>query len=176
MTSGPDRAGWNQKKSRHSIHRGDQIPPRVQDLIYNHRDRVERKREGETQMHLLPRTLPRLLHTVLLAVLICVAAATATILHTASTSHDTDTATAAIVLDGAPAAHAPADDGGGVLECVGAAMICIAALSVLILAAAHARTDTRAPKGLVAALSPPQIWAALCPPSASLTPSSVLRI
>lgn len=126
-------------------------------------------------MRLMPRALPRLLHTVLLALLICVAAATATVLHAASTSHDADVAASVIVLDATPAAHAPVD-GGGVADCLGAVIICVAAIGLLVLVTAQARRSARAEPLPAAGSAPPRPWLLSFQPVATRQITGLLRI
>lgn len=127
-------------------------------------------------MRLMPRALPRLLHTVLLALLICVAAATATVLHAASTSHDADVAASVIVLDATPATHAPVGDGGGVADCLGAVIICVAAIGLLVLVTAQARRSARAEPQPAGGSAPPRPWLVSFQPMVTPQSTGLLRI
>jgi hypothetical protein len=113
---------------------------------------------------------------VLLALLICVAAATSTVLHAASSSHDAEAAASVIVLDAAPAAHAPVGDGGGVVDCLGAAMICIAAIGLLLLVTAQARRSTWAEPIPASGSAPPRVWLSSFLPLAAPQTTGLLRI
>ncbi|WP_368499879.1 hypothetical protein [Herbiconiux sp. A18JL235] len=127
-------------------------------------------------MQLSPRALARLLRVAFLALLICVAAVTTTVLHAASTNHDTDAAAAAIVvLDSNVTVHTP-DDGGGVAECLGAAMICVAAIGSVVLVTAQARRASTAFGPPSRANAPPAAVTLRLPALSALQSAGPLRI
>ncbi len=127
-------------------------------------------------MRLTPRAQPRLLRVAFLALLICVAAATTTVLHAASSNHDADAAAAVFVLDSTASAHAPDADGGGLAECIGAAMICIAAIGSIVLVTHQARRASGALGQPSLANAPPARTVLRLPPLSVLQSAGLLRI
>lgn len=127
-------------------------------------------------MQLTPRTLARLLRVIFLAILICLAAVTTTVLHAASTSHDTDASAATIVVpDSSVTVHSPAD-GGGLAECFGAAMICFAAVGSIVLVTAQARRASTVVGLFKRAIAPPAMVTLRVPPLSALQSVGALRI
>lgn len=126
-------------------------------------------------MQLSPRALARLLRVAFLALLICVAAVTTTVLHAASTNHDTDAAAAIVVLDSNVTVHTP-DDGGGVAECLGAAMICVAAIGSVVLVTAQARRASTVFGPPSRANAPPAAVTLRLPALSALQSAGPLRI